>query len=292
MTDKASNPPKSLKEELAQAEARYDEIQAELHRATRSLGEARHAGEAVLTAVEAAMAPLMAELAAARMVVPGHLPQMPRNGEEDDPAPDGKKVTTCSELEAEIKHLRLDLDHFHNRTERLQLEEQRRTHEIIRLRNELKEVGDDLSYEQQRLRHYEVCRQLGLTDGGWVGLGPLGVGKRTLEVRAEKKLRESAEQRSGRLIREVTKLAGDTAEQQTTIEQLSRRLERVRTMLKDKDRRLVGAARSTADLHARLRGAISMGAKETARKLAQIPGARSKQARASASTGKLPQLSF
>lgn len=67
--------------------------------------------------------------------------------------------------------------------------------------------------------------------------------KEELEARAEKRLRESAEERSARLLREVSGrprapaaslhllragLAGDTSEQQAVIETLSRRLDRVR----------------------------------------------------------------
>eukprot|EP00913_Durusdinium_trenchii_P032292 g30237.t1 len=100
----------------------------------------------------------------------------------------------------------------------------------------------------------QVCRQLGLPGSAWVGLGPAGIGKRTLQVRAEKRLRESAEERSARLVREVAALAGDTAEQQATIESLSRRLEKVRTLISQKEARLASAAQQSTQLQARLKG--------------------------------------
>eukprot|EP00435_Cladocopium_sp_Y103_P071215 s36_g37.t1 len=100
----------------------------------------------------------------------------------------------------------------------------------------------------------KVCRQLGLPGSAWVGLGPPGMGKRTLQVRAEKRLRESAEERSARLLREVAGLAGDTAEHQATIESLSRRLDKVRSLIRDKETRLSSAAQQTTQLQARLKG--------------------------------------
>ncbi|CAE8632088.1 unnamed protein product [Polarella glacialis] len=269
----------------------HHELQRELSRSQRELGEARRAGGALLAAVEAAMAPLMAELATARRSCHEHLPDEPTIGSDEV----GRLGSSFSGPEAEIRHLGLDIVHFQSRAERLQLEDQSRCHELARLRKELQEAAEELSYEQQRVRHHEVCRQLGLQDGGWVGLGPLGVGKRTLEARAEKKMRESAEQRSGRLVRDVTKLAGDTAEQQATIEQLSRQLDRVRQLAREKERRLTGSASQTAELHAKLRGtapAGPAGLKESfgIASLSKLSTGSKKMS--SSSTGKLPQLSF
>jgi len=228
------------------------------------------------------MAPLMAELASARLESAEKLIQSPRGEAGSKPG------SALQAVEAEIRHLKLDIEHYRGRAERLQVEERKRFHTLSQLRSDLQEASEDLAYEKQRVRHHEVCRQLGLKDGGWVGLGPLGVGKRTLEARAEKKLRESAEDRATRLSREVSRLSGDTAEQQTVIEQLSRRLDKCRAIAREKERRLNNAANQTKELHARLRGSPSA-------TLGQVQGsqASSRMRKAqSASTGKLPQLSF
>eukprot|EP00931_Biecheleriopsis_adriatica_P088028 TRINITY_DN62425_c0_g1_i1.p1 TRINITY_DN62425_c0_g1~~TRINITY_DN62425_c0_g1_i1.p1 ORF type:complete len:296 (-),score=83.35 TRINITY_DN62425_c0_g1_i1:90-875(-) len=261
-------------------------MQEELARTQQELKEARRAGAALLAAAEAAMAPLMAELAAERLTSESQLPASPSHGQ----AGHGSAVDA---VEAEIRHLKLDIEHYQSRAERLQAEERQRFHTLTTLRNELQEASEDLAYEKQRVRHHEICRQLGLPDGGWVGLGPLGVGKRTLEARAEQKLRESAEDRSARLAREVSRLAGDTAEQQTTIETLSRRLDKVRAITRTKERRLLSAAAHTSELHARLRGTTAgPKALTTAESSSCVSrGSRGKKS-ISSSTGKLPQLSF
>eukprot|EP00440_Ansanella_granifera_P034072 gb/GFBE01036960.1/.p1 GENE.gb/GFBE01036960.1/~~gb/GFBE01036960.1/.p1 ORF type:complete len:290 (+),score=69.22 gb/GFBE01036960.1/:1-870(+) len=278
-----------LRTALQDAEAEYEQMQAELAQTQRELQEARRAGAAVLAAVEGAMAPLMAELAAARQNTDCQLSVS--LGEASHLG----KGAPGDALEAEIRHLKLDIEHYQSRAERLHAEERTRFHMLTSLRNDLQEASEDLSYENQRVRHHEVCRQLGLPDGAWVGLGPLGVGKRTLEARAEKKLRESAEERSARIARDVTKLAGDTAEHQATIEQLSRHLDRIRAMGRTKERRLASAAAQTSELHARLRGTAAgpkaLASQDSSSYLSKASG-RSRKLPASSSTGKLPQLSF
>lgn len=264
-------------------EATYEKLRAEYSRAQREVEDARRAGAAVLSAVEGAMAPLMAELASARLASGEKLSQSPRNGEAGS-----KPGGALQQVEAEIRHLKLDIEHYRGRTERLQVEERKRFHMLSQLRSDLQEASEDLAYEKQRVRHHEVCRQLGLKDGGWVGLGPLGVGKRTLEARAEKKLRESAEERAARLTRDVSRLAGDTAEQQTTIEQLSRRLDKCRAVAREREHRLGKAAKQTEELHARLRGSPSA----ILGKVPSFSQSASMRKASSASTGKLPQLSF
>lgn len=264
---------------MREIELESKKMQEELQRTQKQLEESRRAGSAVLGAVEGAMAPLMAELAMERQRVDHILPSTPR-------ADGAATKDSADTLEVEIQHFKLDIEHYQGRTEELQIEERKRLHVLEGLRSSLEEASEDLAYEKQRVRHHEVCRQLGLPDGGWVGLGPLGVGKRTLEARAEKKLRESAEERSARLAREVTRLAGDSTEAQITIEQLSRRLDKIRVIARTKDRRLQSAAAQTSELHARLRGSPSDGAKDTF-----SPKTASRKMN-SASTGKLPQLSF
>lgn len=279
----------SLHLQLKYAEEQHVKMQNDLLHAQRELAEARYAGAAILTAVESAMGPVMAELASARRTYASRLPESPRVGDEPE------RMSSCDALEAEIKHLQLDIEHFQTSAERLQAEERKRLQDLSRLRTELQEAADDLAYEQQRVRHFEVCRQLGLQDGGWVHFGPLGVGKRTLEARSEKKLRESAEQRSCRLVREVTRLAGDTAEHQATIEHLSRQLDRVRKLTREKERRLAGALIQKTELQSRFQGGSPKDVKEGLETdnlaFQQKFKIRSKK-NTSSSTGRLPQLSF
>merc|ERR1712139_276019 len=128
----------------------------------------------------------------------------------------------------------------------MQVEERQRSHEISRICGELSEAYEHLAYEQQ----YGVDPSGG---AGWAGMGPCGIGRRTLEVRAEQKLRECAEQRGGRLTRDVTKLASDTSQQQACIAQLGARLMRVKKAHAERDRRLVHNHKQTKLLHAKLK---------------------------------------
>merc|ERR1719230_1604936 len=76
---------------------------------------------------------------------------------------------SVADMESEIKHLQLDLNHYKDKVERLQTEDLHRSHELKQFRAELSEVTAKLSYEQQRVRHYETCKQLGFESGneGW-----------------------------------------------------------------------------------------------------------------------------
>jgi len=206
------------------------------------------------------MAPTMAELAAARKIY-GDEEDLAGLGCLEDEGLSGQ--SPCATLEAEVKHLELDIQHYQEQVEHLQIEERRRTHELGRLRSELSEVSERLAYEQQSVRHHQVCQQLGLETGGG-GVGTAGIGRRTMEVRAEKKMREQSEQRTGRLARHVTRLAGDTAAQQSAIDQLSRRLQRVRGSLGDADRKLATASLASSDLQGRLLGEPAAAAADAA----------------------------
>merc|ERR1712176_140408 len=129
-----------------------------------------------------------------------------------------------------------------------------RSHELKQFRTELSEVTAKLAYEQQRVRHYDTCKQLGFDSGneGWAGLGPSGMGRRTMEVRCEKKLRESAEQRAGRLSRDVTRLSSEAAMHQAEIAKLSKRLHRARNHSLEKAQHIEGAAALTSAMQNKL----------------------------------------
>merc|ERR1719198_758789 len=74
-----------------------------------------------------------------------------------------------------------------------------------------------------------------------------------MEVRAEKRLRETAEQRAGRLSQNVSKLVGSTSAQQSTIGQLSKRLQRVRDAIQQKEQQCADAALKNNDLKLKLK---------------------------------------
>lgn len=268
-----------LREQLADVEAQYHEVHQKLTTSQLQLQEARRCGGLLLSAAEAALAPLMLELARAREATDLLLPPNLAKDEVQEP-PEVEHMSSREAIETEIRHLKLDIDHFKNLAARLQTEDAQRFYILQALRNELQEATEELGYQRDRARHHEVCRQLGLPGSAWVGLGPAGIGKRTLQVRAEKRLRESAEERSARLVREVAALAGDTAEQQATIESLSRRLEKVRTLISQKEARLASAAQQSTQLQARLKGTGCAQDKMF------------KGRKHVSSTGKLPQLSY
>lgn len=282
----------SLRDELARAEQEEQVLRRELQKAQQEVVEARDAGTALLSAVEAAMEPLMRELVAARQACgdadltsalsTGSGRASPEGRDEDLAA---LEHTTACSLEAEIRHLELDIGHCHEQLERLHLEERQRNHERQKVQGELTHVLENLSYEKQRARHNDMKKQLWPTGekGSWAGLGPSGLGRRTMEVRSELALRKSAEDRTGKITRDLTRLALDTSTQQSTIEQLERRLVAVRKCAGEQDVHLQKALHSTTELHRRLRGEDSPMDEEKRRK---------KKKSGASSTGRLPHLSF
>mmetsp|Transcript_54773 Transcript_54773/g.123633 ORF Transcript_54773/g.123633 Transcript_54773/m.123633 type:complete len:291 (-) Transcript_54773:65-937(-) len=193
----------------------------------------------------------MAELAAARCAL-GDSEELMGLGCLEDEHHSGQDP--CTTLEAEVKHLELDITHYQEQVDHLQIEERKRTHELGLLRSELSDISEQLAYEQQTVRHHQVTQQLDLETSSSASLANAGIGRRTMEVKAEKRLREAAEQRTGRLARHVTRLAGDTAHQQAAIDELSRKLGRVRNVLDQRDRQLSSTAHETSELQAKLFG--------------------------------------
>eukprot|EP00403_Amphidinium_massartii_P004737 CAMPEP_0178385792 /NCGR_PEP_ID=MMETSP0689_2-20121128/8213_1 /TAXON_ID=160604 /ORGANISM="Amphidinium massartii, Strain CS-259" /LENGTH=300 /DNA_ID=CAMNT_0020006081 /DNA_START=39 /DNA_END=941 /DNA_ORIENTATION=+ len=285
---------KSVSEQLEEAEADVKSLQEELARAREEAAEIHRVGAAVLDAMEVAMGPLMARLAVARTNC-SHLDVDSIQAAALDHrgiAEPGQKESPL-EAEAEIQHLEQDIDHYQVQVERLQVEETQRAHELRRLKAEIVEAQENLSYEQQRMRHFELVKQTGSHGvAGWAGMSPAGVGRRTMHVRAEKKLRECAEQRGSRLVRNVSELAGDTAAQQSAIAMLTKKLEAVRSQAQNRGRELAKATLHSEELRMRLNG--KGGDAATARSGAggNKGGKVMRKAQQTKSTGKLPQLSF
>mmetsp|Transcript_29784 Transcript_29784/g.81691 ORF Transcript_29784/g.81691 Transcript_29784/m.81691 type:complete len:330 (-) Transcript_29784:189-1178(-) len=229
----------TVRAEFADADAQAQSLQEELARARSEAAEAHRAGAAVFSALEAAMAPLMAELAAERRIA------SERGVDPEELAQRAKSKSSSREaMEQEVEHLKLDIEHYREQVGRLHSEEQQRARELRRLQAELSESGESLAYEQHRARLSEAFVQMGVegTVDGWEGLGPMGTGRRTIEVRAEMKLREAAEKRNGRLTREVLKLASDSSAQQVEIARLSKRLSKTRGVTQDRGKQLQGVA--------------------------------------------------
>lgn len=312
--------PESLRRDLANMEAAAEDLRSQVAKTQHETAEVVRSGSAVLAALEAAMIPLMAELALIRQACkeycteqgePFILSKPPVDTAEADGNGSSSSQTVAS-LEAEIQHLKLDISHYQHKAEHLQADERQRSHEISRICGELSEAYEHLAYEQQCVRHHEVCQQFGIdpSGGGWAGMGPCGIGRRTLEVRAEQKLREHAEQRAGRLARDVSKLAGDTSQQQAAIAQLGARLQRAKKAHVDRDRRLQHIQKQTKMLNTKLKVTSGVGSGSPSPSKSPTSGTeveaqddddesssaaqmrRSKRKGAAASTGKLPQLSF
>jgi hypothetical protein len=298
----------TLRADLANAELQFENLQRKLAEAQREVNDVGRSGQAVLAALEATMVPIMAELAVTRSACKEYCA---RTGEPFTLAPassgsDHDRSNSIAAMEAEIKHLELDIAHYQQKAEHMQIEERQRSHEISRLYGELSEAYEHLDYEQQCVKHHEECRQVGIAASatGWAGMGPCGLGRRTQEVRAEKKLRECAEQRGGRLARDVTKLASDTSQQQASIAQLGRRLKGVRKSLQEKEKSLANAEKVTKLLHVKLKVIDDANNGNANTENPEVEGlvdglassstssSKKKKAGLASSTGKLPHLSF
>lgn len=308
----------TLRADLTNAEMYVRGLQEQIVVDQNKIGDVTSAGSAVLQALEAAMVPLMAELALTRQACKEYCVEQGEafiTGQGELPAEAKPKQQSAAQIiedsQAEITHLSLDIAHFQHQAERLQIEERQRSHEISRLCGELSEAYEHLAYEQQCVRHHEVLHHVGMgsdsAGGGWPGMGPCGIGRRTMEVRAEQKLRECAEQRGGRLARDVTKLSSDTSQQQASIAQLGARLMRAKKAHAERDRRLVHNHKIAKIMHSKLKVASGDGQAAPAQPAdpkaddllatSDSDGAgRSMRAKqkgfGTASTGKLPQLSF
>lgn len=285
----------NVRQELSEAEALEQELKEQVAAMEEEAAQAHSAGAAVLAALQNAMAPLMAELAVAQ-----------RDGLGDE---ENAEVGTCEEMESEIRHTRLDISHYNQKIQRLQVDDDRRAIELARLTREASDAVAALRYEQVRARHHDAGQRLGVDTLGesWAGLAPTGVGRRTMEVRAERRLREMAEVRAGRLSRDVMKLSSEAAVHQAHIADLSKRLTRTRSLVIDREQQLVEAAKARAKLEvkakAKLQSAMqadrSVSAEDdptqaviTEPELSVASLSAQRKPATCRSTGKLPQLSF
>ncbi|CAJ1374799.1 unnamed protein product [Effrenium voratum] len=188
----------------------YRQINQELAFEQQDLQEARRSGVLLLSAAEAAwkpsardadgtdeqqeaLAPLMVELARERESTDYLLP--PVLSKEDDEAKEADaKLSSREAMEAEIKHLQLDIEHFKNSAVRLQAEDfvpiqlsfwlcwrrecdqeklfnlsekslslgmvldRQRFHVLSSLRDDLQEASEELGYQRERARHHEAGR--------------------------------------------------------------------------------------------------------------------------------------
>jgi peptidoglycan hydrolase CwlO-like protein len=306
--------PSALRAELEDAEAKAASLQAEVSRTQQETAKIQRAGTTVLAALEAAMVPLMAELALTRQACKEYCEEQgeafildPSLSSQADAGMDVSSAgKTAATVQDEIDHLRTDISHFQHKADKLQVEERQRSHEISRLCGEITEAYEHLDYERKCVQHHTVCQEFGMDPSGgsgWAGMGPCGIGRRTLEVRAEQKLREHAEMRGGRLARDVTKLSSDTSQQQACIAELAARLKRAKRAHAERDRRLLHNQKQTQLLETKLKVTSSESylpreggeAADFASTTGGIDGFRPRHGKKkglAASTGKLPQLSF
>lgn len=275
----------SLRSDIVATENEERQLHEELERASRETLEAHSAGSALLSAVEAAMAPLMAELAAARKACGEADLTKAFAGEGADAAPMRALLGENSEsLEADIRHLSLDITHYQDRAEALQAEERQRSHELQRLRGELERAAEELSYERQRHSSFKVA------ECGPGGTAVREMNGRRQETDTQQNLRIAAEQRAARLAKDIMRLANDTDAQQATIEQLTKRLDQARKAAGEHEGKLATVVRASQVLKQRLSGeGTPVGAEggDEGQRTRSL-----KKNKTSVSTGKLPHLSF
>lgn len=279
----------ALRNEIAEAEAEEGRLHEQLKQTRRSTREAHAAGIAVLSAVETAMTPLMVELAALRRDTKNiELAKVLDFPQEEGHSYQIQTLLGPDEenLKSEAQHLQLDITHFQDKAEKIQAGERQRLHEIKRLQNELRDLVDELSYQKQRVNHLCVVEKTRPSKKKQVGTG---IHKQVL---AEQNLRESAEKRAGKITRELSRLSIDTNNQQSTIEFLGRRLGSVRNSSENQDYRLGKANCVSNHLTACLNGNVQTSTTEGGVDMKVRKPETLKKLKNTASTGRLPHLSF
>merc|ERR1719160_1913649 len=157
-------------------------------------------------------------------------------------------------LQQEARHLRLDLSHYQQKVEAMQVQQQHSEQENTRMKTVMSDLKDQLDYTRQLVKHHEVEQQLQteLTDT-WGGENPCGIGKRTLELRAEQKLRQQVEKRNNKLTDQIQKLTAVIASQQLAIQRLEKKLMSGQKKILHKDQQLLHVTERAAQLQGYLR---------------------------------------
>jgi hypothetical protein len=122
------------------------------------------------------------------------------------------------------------------------------------MKSAMSDLKDQLDYTRQLVKHHEVEQQLHteLTDT-WGGENPCGIGKRTLELRAEQKLRQHVEKRNNKLTDQIQKLTAVIASQQLAIQRLEKKMMNGQKKLLHKDQQLLHVTERASQLQGYLR---------------------------------------
>jgi chromosome segregation ATPase len=263
----------ALTEKLEKKTGECDELKEQLEAAKGEASHAHRAGVAALSAAQVQMQRLQADLAKAqgRDGVDGP-PTLSTgfssDGQPGQPTASGFWSTVSSFgaaksfadeaqqrcLQQEARHLRLDLRHYQQKVEAMQVQQQHSEQENTRMRSTIGDLKDSLDYTRQLVKHHEVEQQLQqeLNDT-WGGENPCGIGKKTLELRAEQKLREHMEKRNNKLTDQIQKLTSCIANQQLAIQRLEKKVMQGQKKLLQKDQQLVHVTERAAQLQGYLR---------------------------------------
>lgn len=262
-----------LAEKLEKKTAECEEMKEQLEAARSEASHAHRAGVAALNAAQVQMQRLQSDLARAqgREGVDGGPPMntgFSSDGPTGQPTTSGFWSTVSSlgaakgfeqeaqqrSLQQEARHLRLDLSHYQQKVEAMQVQQQHSEQENTRMKTVMSDLKDQLDYTRQLVKHHEVEQQLQheLNDT-WGGDNPCGIGKRTLELRAEQKLREHMEKRNNKLTDQIGKLTSCIANQQLAIQRLEKKVMNGQKKLLQKDQQLAHVTERATQLQGYLR---------------------------------------
>lgn len=245
----------SLRGDLAEAEERERALRQELENLQLENVEVQKAGSAILQALEASIGPLMEELVGARSLCGGggvsSTAAALLAANSDDPRlREALDSPPASDLEADILRLQRDLHSRQSQVERLEVELTARRQEVQQLGRELREADASIAYEQRRASHFHTKKRLSNPKPRKA----LGVGKRTIEMQAEERLREAAEVRANHMAQDLHKLTNDTLLQDKAIQRLDRKLLHMHRQASSSDLKLAEVEKITSRLHLRLCG--------------------------------------
>merc|ERR1719230_505356 len=122
------------------------------------------------------------------------------------------------------------------------------------MKSVISDLKDQLDYTRQLVKHHEVEQQLqNELNDTWGGENPCGIGKKTLELRAEQKLREHMEKRNNKLTDQIQKLTNCIANQQLAIQRLEKKVMNGQKKLLQKDQQLAHVTERATQLQSYLR---------------------------------------